>query len=36
MLEGVFQPMHLMVMAILVGAGFLVSRVFWRLGSKSK
>jgi hypothetical protein len=43
MSEGLFQPMHLIILIILlillvveVGGVFLVFRVLWRLGSKPK
>jgi hypothetical protein len=36
MLDGLFQPMHLIVLAVLVAGAFLVFRVLWRLGSKLK
>lgn len=38
--EGLFQPLHLLILLILlvvfVGGVFLVFRVLWRLGSKLK
>ena len=36
MLNGLFQPMHLLVLAVLLVGAFLVFRVLWRLGSKLK
>jgi len=36
MLEGLFQPMHLFILVVLMGGVFLVFRVLWRLGSKLK
>jgi hypothetical protein len=40
MFEGLFQPLHLIILliflAVVVGGVFLVFRVLWRLGSKLK
>ena len=36
MFEGLFQPMHWIVLAVLLVGVFLVFRVLWHLGSKLK
>jgi hypothetical protein len=36
MLNELFQPMHLIVLVVLLVGAFLVFRVLWRLGSKLK
>jgi hypothetical protein len=40
MFEGLFQPMHLLILSIflvvVLGGMFLVFRVLWHLGSKLK
>jgi|GEM_PF-6511774 len=40
MFEGLFQPLHLIIilffLVIVVGGVFLVFRALWRLGSKLK
>jgi hypothetical protein len=36
MFEGLFQPLHLIILLIFLVGVFLVFRVLWRLGSKLK
>jgi hypothetical protein len=36
MLEGLLQPMHLIVLAVLFVGAFVVSRALWRIGAKLK
>jgi hypothetical protein len=36
MFEGLLQPMHLVVLLVVVPGAFLVGRLLWRLGSKKK
>jgi hypothetical protein len=36
MFEGLFQPVHLIMLLIVAVGVFLVFRVLWHLGSKSK
>jgi hypothetical protein len=36
MLDGLFQPMHWLVLVVLLVGVFLAFRVHWRLGSKLK
>lgn len=36
MLEGLFQPMHLLVTVMVLVPLFLVGRVLWHLGSRLK